>query len=106
MRHTNICRLVQLIPMCSTWEPYQKVSQIFERKGLQKITRKNKFCCADVYRRSGEHVLLLRIVLRNKDRLQNSIITVNLRWHLFRRFCNYPREMGREIRDLRNESYQ
>ncbi len=33
-------------------EPYQKVSQIFERNGPREITRKNKFRCTDVHRRS------------------------------------------------------
>ena len=73
-----MCRLVQLIPMCRKWEHYQNVSQIFERNGPRERTRENKFHCPDVYRRTGEHVLLLKIILRNKDRLQNSIITVNL----------------------------
>ncbi len=52
------CRLVQLIPMCSKWEPNQNVSQIFERNGPREKTRENKFRCTDVYRRSGECVLL------------------------------------------------
>ncbi len=39
-------------------EPYQKVSQIFERNGPQEITRENNFCCTDIYIHSGERVLL------------------------------------------------
>ena len=39
-------------------EPYQKVSQIFERferNGLRETTRENKFRCTDVYRRREDN---------------------------------------------------
>jgi hypothetical protein len=53
----KVRRLVQLIPMGTFL--------VFERNGPREITRKNKFLSTDVYRHSGERVLLLWIVLRN-----------------------------------------